>query len=126
MHKEYFPAIFGRYWYFTAYLGMYLFLPVINKGIAGLTKIEFNLVVMSAIGVFVFWRSYKNPGEDIFHFYNGQSTISLLTFYLTGAYIGKYRVDYSGIKKYIYCLICIFTYAIPSYLYFKISQNEFS
>ena len=30
----FFPVILGHYWYFTEYFGMYLFLPVINKGIA--------------------------------------------------------------------------------------------
>ena len=29
--KEYYPIIFNRYWYFSSYFGMYLFLPVINK-----------------------------------------------------------------------------------------------
>ena len=33
--------------YFTAYFGMYLYLPVINKGISLLTKSEFKLVVIS-------------------------------------------------------------------------------
>ena len=34
LNKDYYPMIFNRYWYFTAYFGMYLILPVINKGIA--------------------------------------------------------------------------------------------
>ena len=32
---------------------MYLFLPIINIGIANLSKGEFRLVVMSTIGVFI-------------------------------------------------------------------------
>ena len=47
-----------------------------------------------------------------------------LTFYLTGAYIGKYRVDYKGIFKYIYCFICIIIYFFISYLFFKENQGE--
>ena len=126
MYKEYFPIVFERYWYFTAYFGMKLFTPVINKGIAYLTKKEFRLVVLSTLVIIIFWRDFKNPKEDIFKINRGMSMVWHIIYYLTGAYIGKYHVDYSGIKKYIYCLICIFTYAIPSYLYFKISQNEFS
>ena len=42
MPNEYFPIIFERYWFFTIYFGMYLLLPVINKGISLLTKVELN------------------------------------------------------------------------------------
>ena len=124
INKEYFPMIFNRFWYFTSYFGMYLILPVINKGIEFLTKGEFKLVVMSTLGIFVIWRYYKNPKGDVFHFNKGYSTIWLLTYYLTGAYIGKYRINYTGIKKYIFCLIYIFIYLIASYLYYKLLNNE--
>ena len=124
INKEYFPMIFNRFWYFTSYFGMYLILPVINKGIEFLTKGEFKLVVMSTLGLFVIWRYYKNPKGDVFHFNKGYSTIWLLTYYLTGAYIGKYRINYTGIKKYIFCLIYIFIYLIASYLYYKLLNNE--
>ena len=30
LYKEFFPVIFERYWYFTAYFGMYLFVPAIK------------------------------------------------------------------------------------------------
>jgi hypothetical protein len=54
----------------------------------------------------------------------GNSIIWLLTYYLTGVYIGKYRVNYTGFKNYIYCLLCIFIYFFSSYLYYKISYND--
>jgi hypothetical protein len=104
---EFYPIIFKRYWYFTAYFGMYLFLPVINRGISVLSKFEFNLVILSTLGIFVFWRDYKNPNLDVFDMKSGSSVIWLLIFYLTGAYIGKYRVNYTGFKNYIYSLLCI-------------------
>ena len=118
----YFPMIFSRYWYFTSYFGMYLLLPVINKGITILTKSELKLVVISIIGIFVFWRGYKNPNKDIFHLNGGFSVLWLLTLYITGAYIGKHRVDYTGIKKFIFCLNCIFLFGFSVYLYY-ISNN---
>ena len=117
--------IFSQYWYFTSYFGMYLFLPISNIGIANLSKGEFRLVVMSTIGVFIIWRYYKNPKEDVFHFKNGMYTIWLLTYYLTGAYIGKYNVNYTGIKKYIYCLIYLVIFIFAAVLFFKASRNEF-
>ena len=122
--KLHFPLVFDLYWYFTQYFGMYLFLPVINKGIAQLSKYELRLVVMSTLGIFVLWKDYKNKGPDIFHLNGGKSILWFLTFYLTGAYIGKYRVDYSGFKRYFYCLIIAAIFIITSYLYFKIHIRE--
>ena len=121
---EFFPIIFRRYWYFTDYFGMYLYLPVINKGISLLTKSEFKLVVISTIGIFVLWRDLKNPNVDVFNIKGGFSMIWLLTFYLTGAYIGKYNAIYFGIKKYIFCLVCILIYVSSSYIYIKVHNNQ--
>ena len=124
VYKDHYPMIFNRYWYFSSYFGMYLFLPVINKGIVSLTKYELRLVVLTTLGIFIFWREYKNPGDDLFHFHNGFSMIWQLTFYLTGAYIGKYRVEYNGILRYIYCFACLLVYFFISYLFFKQNKGE--
>ena len=35
------------------------------------------------------------------------------------------RVDYKGIKKYIYCLICAVFFTIASFLYYKTINEEF-
>ena len=110
MYKEYYPMIYVKYWYFTSYFGMYLFLPVINKGIVSLSKYELRLVVLTTLFIFVFWRFYKNPDQDMFLMNRGFSMVWFLSLYLTGAYIGKYRLNYSGIKKYLYCFICLFSY----------------
>lgn len=121
---EYYPIINERYWYFTAYFGMYLFLPVINKGIASLTKNEFKLVVLSILGLFVLWRDHKNPKKDVFHLKDGYTVLWLLILYLTGAYIGKYDITYSGFKKYFYCFMCLFIFTFISYTYYKLYFDE--
>ena len=125
INKLHYPVVFNLYWYFTTYFGMYLFLPVINKGIAQLTRYEFRLVVMSTLGILIVWKDYKNKRNDIFRIGDGHSVIWFLIFYLTGAYIGKYRVDYKGIKKYIYCIICAVIFILTSLLYFKLNIGEF-
>ena len=119
-----FPIIFKRYWYFTAYFGMYLYLPVINKGISYLTKFEFKLVVMSTLGIFVLWKDLKNPNRDVFDLRAGNSMIWLLTYYLTGAYIGKYNIDYTGTKKYLFYFLCLFIYFFTIYLYHKLNNSQ--
>ena len=67
--------IYRRYWFFTSYFGMYLFLPVINKGIVYLTKYELRLVVMTTLFIFRFWRFNKNPDKDVFQMHNGFSMV---------------------------------------------------
>ena len=125
IYKLYYPIIFNRYWFVTSYFGMYLFLPVINKGISGLTKYEFRLVIITTFFLFIFWNEYKNPNEDIFHAHHGSSITFFLTLYLTGAYFGKYNVDYKGIKKYIYCIFCLGSFSLVSYIFFKTFNNDY-
>ena len=123
--KELFPIVFRRYWFFTSYFGMYLFLPIINKGIEYAAKNELRTVIITLHFMFEFWRDYKNPGDDIFVLSVGASITWFILLYLTGAYIGKYNINYSGFKKFIYCFVCLFLFLISTFLFFKKSVHEF-
>ena len=103
---------------------MYLFLPVINKGISLLTKAEFKLLIASFIGIFSFWANYKGNGRDPFKISRGYSIVWFFCLYLTGAYMGKYRLNYKGIKKFIFCIICLLIYGFATFLYYKMINNE--
>ena len=103
---------------------MYLFFPVINKVLSILSQTELKLVLTSTIGTFAFCRRYKIPNKDIFNLSRGDSILWLLTLYIGGSYIGKYKKDYNGIKKYLYCLICLFIYVFSTYIISKVFNNE--
>jgi hypothetical protein len=45
---------------------MFIFLPIVNKGIQDLNKPEFQLVVISIFGIFIFWYNYINSKSDFF------------------------------------------------------------
>ena len=122
--KDYFPVVFNRYWYFTSYFGMYLYLPIINKGIMYLSKSELKLVVFSILGILVFWRKYIDQKDDIFHTAGGFSLLWLLTLYITGVYIGKYNIVYTGVKRIIFCFIYLFSFISITLLYYKIYDNS--
>ena len=94
-----FPIIFQRYWFFTSYFGMYLFLPIINKGIAYLNKSELKICFISILALFVFWHDIMNLNYDIFKTNKGYSVLWLLIFYITGAYFGKYTINFFECKK---------------------------
>ena len=113
---DFFPVIYDNNWYFSKYFGMYLFLPVINRGIAYLSKGELLFLVISTIGVFNIYNDIMLPKKDTFLTNRGYSVLSLLIFYLAGAYIGKYKIEFLGIKKKLLYLICIFTYIFVSLL----------
>jgi hypothetical protein len=122
LYKEYYPVIHNRYWYFTSYFGMFLFLPAVNKGIQYLNKPECKALVMSIFGIFVVWQSYMNNKEDNFKLNGGMSPIWLLCLYITGAYIGKFNVVYTGIKRYIFSFIYLFIFLFLCNIYNKYSN----
>lgn len=119
-YNNLFPIIFERYWFFSSYFGMYLFLPIINKGIAYLTKTEFEICITSIIYIFVVWHDIMNLNHDTFRTNRGYSVLWLLTFYITGAYFGKYKIILFGIKKLCFCLISFLIYIYSSFLFYQI------
>ena len=114
---EFFPVIYQRYWYFSQYFGMYLFIPVINKAVAYLTKSELKIIVFSLLFLFSFWRYFMNSNFDIFQIRGGYSVIWLLTLYIIGTYIGKYKIDYTGKKKLFFSLSFFLIYILIFFLY---------
>ena len=119
--SEFFPVIFCKYWYFTQYFGMYLFLPAINKSVENLTKSELKILSLSLIGLFIIWNDLINPKKDTFKLNRGYSVLSLLIFYIFGTYIGKYKNEYFGFNKIWICSFCIFTFICSSLLTHKLS-----
>lgn len=140
-----FPIIFHRYWYFSKYFGLYLFFPLINKGIITLNKKELKLLIIIIISIFIIWKDCMNPTFDVFTLNEGKSVLWLLICYIIGAYIGKYNSIYYGKEKmcfnFVYIFIFIFSSAISYILtidktnrnsviitlknIFKIRQNSF-
>ena len=123
-YKNFFPVIFDAYWYFTKYFGMYLFLPVINKGIERLTKYELRMVFISLIFFFVIMKDYMNPKSDPFTMNRGYSVVWLLICYLIGAYFGKFKHDYHGIKKFIHYFVYIIVFYYSAILCYKIPNKS--
>ena len=120
LYYNLFPIILKRYWFFTSYFGMYLFLPIINKGIADLNKLELKICFKSIIIIFVFWHDIMNLRNDIFNTNRGYSVLWLMIFYITGAYFGKYELKFFGAKKIYFFFINFFIYIFTSIIYYII------
>jgi surface polysaccharide O-acyltransferase-like enzyme len=120
--EDYFPVHFEKYWYFTKYFGMYFFLPLINKGIASLTKSELRNIAICLILVYVVMKDVINPKIDIYTMNNGYSVLWFQIYYITGAYLGKYKNEYNGTKKIVFCIIYLFVFYYSTILCFNISD----
>ena len=55
---------------------------------------------------------------------DGSSMIWLLTYYLTGAYIGKYIKIKFGYKKFIFCSIIVSVFIISTFIYCILYINK--
>jgi hypothetical protein len=96
LREYYFPVITNDYWYFSTYFKMYLFLPLINKGISLIYKSELIIIILSMIGILFIWKDLmsRNPNK----FCSNTSTKTLLVYFIIGAYFGKYNLNDKKIK----------------------------
>jgi len=120
----FFPVLTKQYWYFTKFFGMYLFLPVVNKGIENIKKSEFKIMIITLIGVYIVLKDYMVPHSDIFNMNRGYSVIFFLIFYLTGAYFGRFKKDRSLIEKTIYNIIYILIFFNSTILCFILPNYQ--
>jgi surface polysaccharide O-acyltransferase-like enzyme len=104
------PVVYAKYWYFTAYFGMYLFVPLVNKGLSLVNQKELLIIVISLFGIFIIWKDFINFNFDPFRFNNGYSILGLLIFYIAGAYFGKYIIRGNKNRSIFYYLSCLFIY----------------
>lgn len=84
------PVLFERYWYFTAYFGMFFFMPYMNRFVleaSGDMQSKFlavSFVLFSVMPTVVHL--------DVFHTLNGYSALWLALMYVLGAYIRHHGV----------------------------------
>ena len=113
-----------QYWYFTAYFGIHLFLPIINKGLESINKLQLKVSIFSFIIIFIILQDYINPKLNSFQIDGGFSVIWFIILYITGAYFGKFKKDSNFIKKIIKCIIYILIFYCTGYLYNNLSNYE--
>lgn len=91
-----FPVIKVRFWYFTAYVGLSVLRPVINRGLLALNRRQAKVLCVSIVVLFCVLPSLLNT--DSFDMDKGYSLIWLLLLYCLGACIRRF--DFlSGIKS---------------------------
>ncbi len=92
-----FPVINGHYWFATAYLLMYLFSPVMNYAVKGMSRKQLQMLILLLLIPFCFAKSILPLPlmvDDC-----GNSFIWFLCLYLIAAYIRMYGISFLEKKK---------------------------
>lgn len=128
------PICFSQYWYFTAFVGVYLLSPWLNKLISQTDSKEDHVLVGILFSLFsvygtitTFWN------RDIFFLQRGYSFLWLALLYLFGAYLRKYKDKFQRIKKryliivYVVVNLLMFIYKMMgnTFIVKKIGENMF-
>ena len=102
-----FPVSRSVHWYISSYVGLYLFIPLLNAGAEAMTRnqakyyLAASMIIFSIIPTFLMADPYKLSG--------GYSTIWLMHLYLTGAFVKKFGWETRLSRKQ---LVMIFSAAI--------------
>ena len=98
--KAFFPICSQQFWYFTAYFGMFWFIPILNWIINTLEFNKFQRLIWSLLIVFGFlpWIS-EVLGASSFGVQGGYTSLWLTILYMIGAGIKKYGFQIFSINK---------------------------
>jgi len=107
--SSFIPVITEKYWYFTAYFGMFLFTPIVNKALEVLTKKEAKTISIMFI---VFFSAVPSLffNTALFGVKEGFSLIWLLVMYFIGGTLKKCNI--CGKKKKASYLIAYFGFSL--------------
>ena len=118
----YYPLMRGDYWYFSTYIGMYLFLPLINKGLSLIDKAELRIIILSMYGILFIWKDIMSKDPQKFCPDTSFTTFSM--YFIFGAYIGKYFLNSKNNKNIFYYLFFMIVYYSFSYITYYLMFYE--
>ncbi len=84
------PVTTGQYWYLTAYVGLFVLMPILNFAIANMPKKELTWTLSGILVLFCILPI--SPLTDAFYLHDGYSVLWLAVVYLLGGYLGKYEL----------------------------------
>ena len=114
--KSFFPVISGQYWYFTAYFGMFFFIPFINIFVNSIEKRTHRNLCFTIIIVFSLLPIMKRSNIESFGLLHGYSALWLTCCYVIGAYLKKYPLNITSKKSIIIYFASIFSIWFVKYI----------
>lgn len=84
------PVTTGQYWYLTAYVGLFVLMPLLNSAVRNMPKRE---LFVTLFGILLLFSVLPiSPLTDAFYLHDGYSALWLAVVYLLGGYLGKYDI----------------------------------
>lgn len=92
--KAFFPVMFNQYWYFSSYVALFLFIPLLNIIIDKMERRK----LLFCIGMILFFFGGIQTlfYSDVFGTNDGYSAIWIMIMYMVGGYIRKYGLCTKG------------------------------
>ena len=120
-----FPIVNNKYWYLTAYFGIFPFLTLINNGVLSLNQTNIKKILYFILSICIIWTYYFG---DCFKQHNGKSPYSFLIFYLLGSYIKKYIFfkNHHLIYRIAIFIICFISFVYISMITYIIYIKNYS
>ena len=84
------PVTTGQYWYLTAYVGLFVLMPILNSAVTQMPRRELTAALAGILVLFSLLPI--SPLTDAFYLHDGYSVLWLAVMYLLGGYLGKYEV----------------------------------
>ncbi|MCR1901984.1 acyltransferase family protein [Ligilactobacillus apodemi] len=84
------PISYQRYWYFSAYFVLFLFIPLLNYLLNTLSRASLQKMLFMLIMIFSFGETFIFRVKDFLALNSGYSALWLLVLYLIGDYIRLY------------------------------------
>lgn len=84
------PVSYQRYWYFSAYFVMFLFIPILNYILNNLNKATLQKFILMLIVIFSFAETFIFRIKAFMSLESGYSVLWLTVLYLIGGYINLY------------------------------------
>ncbi len=90
--EAFFPITFERYWFFSGYLGVFVFMPLLNKCIREFSSAWLATMTVVGVGAFSFFATIFTRYSDPFLLNGGYGMVWLIFLYFIGAVVKKYRI----------------------------------
>ena len=102
-YEHVFPITKEKFWYFSAYLGLYIVMPYLNFSLNNMPKnvVKWNLIIGLLI-IMIFSRL----NDNFIYLLRGYSSFWLIILYIVGGYIKKYE-PFKKVKKLYLILLWI-------------------
>lgn len=118
-----FPVSMGHYWFMTAYVFLYLLLPMVGSAVKRMSKEQLKLVLILLLGMFCLLKSILpfRLEQDV----KGYDVLWYLCVFLVAAYIRKFGLGFMKNRlrcMFLYlggCLAALAMLGVMGYLYKK-------